>query len=265
MVRLVISNQRGGVSKTTTTVTLARIYADQGLRVLAIDTDPQGSLGLVLGLKPQKYLHDFVVHNCAFGECIVPAAPRVDVLCSSRDTTKIEAVLRGMTGRELAFSTLLGLAETSYDLVLIDVAPSINLIQACSLCYAQRLLIPVAMDMLSLQGAVASLETGYQLSTMFRKDIRPLALLPVKVDRRFSLTVYVLQALEEISQQYHVPLLHPIRTDGTVPRAERAREFLVDYDAKCKALEDYTTAASQLMELLNVIPEAEYHEEVLSA
>jgi cellulose biosynthesis protein BcsQ len=89
--------------------------------------------------------------------------------------------------------------------------------------------------------------------------------LPVKVDRRFSLTVYVLQALEEISQQYHVPLLHPIRTDGTVPRAERAREFLVDYDAKCKALEDYTTAASQLMELLNVIPEAEYHEEVLSA
>ena len=76
MIRLVLSNQRGGVAKTTTTHTLARYFAGQGLRVLLIDTDPQGSLGAVLGLKPRHYLHHFVVHNYPFTECIIEALPR---------------------------------------------------------------------------------------------------------------------------------------------------------------------------------------------
>ena len=61
MIRLVVSNQRGGVAKTTTVHTLARYCADRGLRVLIIDTDPQGSVGAVLGLRPKTYLHQFIV------------------------------------------------------------------------------------------------------------------------------------------------------------------------------------------------------------
>jgi hypothetical protein len=86
------------------------------------------------------------------------------------------------------------------------------------------------------------------------------------IDRRYGLTAYILQALEEISTRYSVPLLHPIRTDGTVPRAERAKTFLADYCPKCKALEDYTIAAGQLMEMLNAKGQsAERYQEALSA
>ncbi len=264
MLRLVISNQRGGVSKTTTTATLARFFGDSGKRVLAIDADPQGSLGLVLGLRPHKYLHDFVLHNCPLEQCTVSPAPNVDVLCGNRDTVKVEVTLLGMTGREFVFSRLLSRAEHSYDVVLIDVAPSINLVQTCAIMYAGRLLIPVAMDMLSLQGAVACLETARLLAEAFHADIRPVALLPVKVDRRFSLTEYMMTALRELSEKRGITLLDAIRTDGTVPKAERAKEFLVDYDPRCRALEDYTIAANQLLRLLDVKQDAEHHEEAVT-
>jgi chromosome partitioning protein len=263
--RLVISNQRGGVSKTTTTATFARFFADQGFKVLAIDTDPQGSLGLVLGLKPQKYLHDFVVFGAALEECVLEAAPGIHILCSNRDTTRVEVMLLGMNDREWAFSRLLGAVDHSYDLVLIDVAPSINLVQTCSLLYAQHLLIPVAMDMLSLQGAVACLETASLLGDLFETQIQPVALLPVRVDRRFSLTASVTEALNSLSGKYGVPVLHPVRTDGTVPRAERAHDFLADFDPGCKAAEDYTLASRQLMELLHVGQPAVSYAQALSA
>ena len=265
MQRLVIANQRGGVSKTTTTAILARFFGDQGSKVLVIDADPQGSLGLVLGLKPDHYLHDFLVHNLPLSDCVVEASPNVHVLCGSRDTTVVEAALFGTPGRELAFRRQFAAAEDRYDAVLIDVSPSITLLQTCSMLYAQHLLIPVAMNMLSLQGAAACLETAQMLGETFGTSIRPIALLPVMVDRRFSLTEYILQALEEMSEQYRVPLLHSVRTDGTIPRAERARQFLVDYDAKCKAMEDYVIAALQISELLKTGQDAEPYRQALTA
>lgn len=254
MIRIVISNQRGGVSKTTTTHTLARYFADQGMRVLMVDTDPQGSLGLVLGVKPKHYLYSFVVHNFAFEDCVVRVSPNIDLLCSNRDTTKVEVALLGMTAGELAFLRIFGMIEDSYDAVLIDVAPSINLVQTCSIMYAKQLLIPVAMDMLSLQGATACLETTRMLTELFKTEIRPLGLLPTMVDRRFNLTSLTMKALEAMSEKYHIPLLHPIRTDGTVPRAERAHKFLIDLDSHSKACEDYQKAAAELLEILNVKP-----------
>jgi chromosome partitioning protein len=252
MIRLVITNQRGGVSKTTTTATLARFLSDRGMRVLIVDADPQASIGIVLGLKPRNHLYDFVVLNRPFEECVERAGPNIDVLCSNRDTTRVESALLTMTGGELAFIRLFEKVEFLYDAVLIDVAPSISLLQTCAMLYAKRLLIPVAADMLSLQGAVACLETARMLSDVFQLEVEAAAILPAMIDRRFSLTTFVLTALEELSDKYSVPVLPPIRTDGTVPRAERARMFLQDFDLHCKAMQDYTAALDQLLAFLNV-------------
>ena len=146
MIRLVISNQRGGVAKTTTTHTFARHFADQGLRVLIIDTDPQGSVGTVLGLKPHNYLHQFIIHHLLFKDCVVEASPGIDVLCSNRETVQTEAILMGSIAREMTFENVFSPVEKAYDAVLIDVAPSINLLQTCSMIYAKQMVIPVAMD-----------------------------------------------------------------------------------------------------------------------
>ena len=170
-----------------------------------------------------------------------------------------------MTGGEFAFIRLFEKVEHWYDAVLIDVAPSISLVQTCAMLYAKRLLIPVATDMLSLQGAVACLQTAHMLTEIFQIEVKAAAILPVMIDRRYSLTSFVLSALEEMSEKWSVPLLPSIRTDGTVPRAERAKMFLADYDPRCKALEDYTAAASRLMSLLDVNQTVEIQRAAASA
>ena len=192
MIRLVISNQRGGVAKTTTAVTLARSFADIGKKVLLIDTDSQGSIRTILGLKPEFHLADFLIRNMAFRECVVTACPNVDVMCSNRDTTEAEVTLSNSPFRELTFERLFSEHEAAYDVVLIDVAPSITLSQQCAMVYAQQVLVPVGMETLSLQGAVAAVNAAQALNRFFKKglNVRTVGLLPVMVDRRLAMTAH---------------------------------------------------------------------------
>jgi chromosome partitioning protein len=250
MIRLVISNQRGGVSKTTTTTTLAREFADRGQRVLVIDTDPQGSVSSVLNLKPVNGLYNFVIERLRFDDCIVKVSENLHVLCSNRETTKVETILMGNVAREHAFSQLFSLVEEDYDVVLIDVSPSITLLQTCAMVYAERVLIPIAMDTLSFQGAMASIEASKSLNQLLRSNIRTIGLLPVMVDRRLAMTSAILDGLEGLSKGMSIPLLHSIRTDQSVTKAARAGQFIVDYDAKCKAIEDYKEVACELVNIL---------------
>jgi chromosome partitioning protein len=246
MIRLVISNQRGGVSKTTTTTTLARDFADRGKRVLVIDTDPQGSISSVLNLKPKHGLYNFVIEKLLFDDCIVKVSDNIHVLCSSRETTKVETILMGQVAREHAFSQLFSQVEKDYDVVLIDVSPSITLLQTCAMVYAERVLIPIGMDTLSFQGAMASIEASKSLNQLLKASIRTVGLLPVMVDRRLAMTTTVLDGLEGMSKGMSIPLLHSIRTDQSVTKAARAGAFLIDYDPKCKAVEDYHQVADEL-------------------
>ena len=254
VIRLVISNQRGGVAKTTTVANFARYLADRGKRVLVIDTDPQGSIGTVLGLKPAKYLHDFVVYNHLFKDCIVEACRGVDVLCGNRETVKTEGHLMGQVAREFVFNNLFTQVEKGYDAVLIDVAPSINLLQTCAMVYGKSLLIPVSMDPLSLQGAAASIETARMLSSLIGIEIQPVGLLPVMVDRRLQITEVVMESLKDLSVRTRIPMLHGIRTDTTVTKCNRAKRFLTDFEPRSKALEDYNVAFEELLNLLNGQP-----------
>ena len=250
MIRLVISNQRGGVSKTTTTTTLAREFADRGKRVLVIDTDPQGSISSVLGLKPEYGLYNFVIEKLRFDDCIVKVSEKLHVLCSNRETTKVETILMGNVAREHAFSQLFSQIEKDYDVVLIDVSPSITLLQTCAMVYAERVLIPIGMDTLSFQGAMASIEASKSLNQLLKAHIRTVGLLPVMVDRRLAMTTTVLEGLDGLSKATKIPLLHGIRTDQSVTKAARSGSFIVDFDPKCKAIEDYHQVADELMTLL---------------
>lgn len=90
--------------------------------------------------------------------------------------------------------------DDKYDLVIIDVSPSITQIQTCAIVYTKTLLVPVAMDILS-QGAGASIETAKSLNHLLKMDIRTLALLPVMVHRRMVMTELVMNGLADLSAQ----------------------------------------------------------------
>lgn len=248
MIKLVVSNQRGGVGKTTTATTLARCFADLGKRVLLIDTDSQGSVSAVLGLKPEYTLYDFLISQIAFKMSVIAAHPRIDVLCSDRRTMEAEDVITSRMGREMAFEQAFGPHDQEYEAVIVDVAPSLTLFQTCAMLYTRHLLIPAAMDSLSAAGAASNFQAVDTINRMFKVSppIRTIGILPVIVDRRLQMTDTVLEALEGLANRESVRLLPAVRTDTQVVKAGRARQFLADFDPKSKALEDYTKVAQIL-------------------
>ena len=250
MIRLVISNQRGGVAKTTTTHTLARYLADAGRRVLMVDTDPQGSLAQAIGATGKATLYDFVIQELRLKDCVLPISPNLDILASNRKTVEMEHMLLARTGREMTFQTIFSQIEDQYDAILFDVAPSISLLQTCALLYCQRILIPLAADSMSWQGVLSALETAKALNSIFKTKIEPVAFLPVILDRRLQMTEVILKTLDALSAQVKIPILPAIRIDASVSKAGRKKQFLIDFDPEGRAIQDYILAFDKLMTLL---------------
>ena len=255
MIRLTIANQRGGVGKTTTVHTLGRTWADQGMKVLLIDTDPQGSLAEVLGLKSSNKLHNFLIENIRLEECVAKAHENLDLLLGDRTTAQTENIISARMGKEFALEMAMSEVEQAYDVVLVDVAPSISNLLTCAMIYTRQVLIPVAMDLLSIQGAAAAITTADAINRSFPRmltdnPVRVVAVLPVMVDHRLQLTQATFRQLHAMFDSTPIQILTEIRSDMNVKKAERARKSLVDYDPKCRAINDYAAAADQLLKTL---------------
>jgi chromosome partitioning protein len=250
MIKLVVSNQRGGVGKTTTTLTLARYLADRGKRVLVVDTDPQGSIAVTLGLKPASYISHFIGLRYALKDCVVSAHPAIDVVCSNRETVQAEAMLMGAVGREQAFVHLFTPVENGYDAIVFDVAPSVTLLQTCAMVYCGKSLIPVDMDPLSLHGAVATHELTRILNELVRASVSVAGILPTQVNQRLQMTEVINKSLQAFGERTGIPILPIIRTDTSVAKAVKQRQFLQDFDPACKAAEDYNAAFDKLLALI---------------
>jgi chromosome partitioning protein len=152
-------------------------------------------------------------------------------------------------GREMTFEQAFGPYESGYDAVVVDVAPSLNLFQTCSMLFCRQVLIPAAMDSLSAAGAASNFQAMDTINRMFKLEppIRAIGLLPVIVDRRLQMTDLVLESLEGLSSRTDTPLLHAVRTDTSVVKCGRQRKFLVDFDPKSKAAEDYNKVTDELL------------------
>ncbi|MBV8070717.1 MAG: AAA family ATPase [Acidobacteriaceae bacterium] len=99
--KIVVINQRGGVGKTTTALTLARIFADEGRRTLLIDSDPQGSIATLLRLTPEHTLFNVLIDRFTLDDCVCrDVSPNLDVLCGNRRTHDAELQSTHMIARE---------------------------------------------------------------------------------------------------------------------------------------------------------------------
>jgi chromosome partitioning protein len=197
---IAFANQKGGVAKTTTTLNLAAAFAEEGHRVLCIDMDPQGNLTMSQGIDPDTLevsMFDVLVHDLSIREVI--RRREVDVACSSIDLAGAEIAMSMKIGRERSLDKALREIAEDYDFICIDTPPSLGLLTINALTAADKVIVPVQCEYLSMRGLIQLQNTLSMIRENLNPDVDIAGILPTMVDSR---TLHAKEAIEILEENF---------------------------------------------------------------
>jgi chromosome partitioning protein len=232
MTILAVANQKGGVGKTTTAVTLADIWARGGARVLLIDLDGQGNVADSLGLRSGNELAYWLAPGMGRWQ-VVEGRKNLDVIRADKTTSELKAQVAGMMFRERVIERGLEGKIDGYDLVIMDCAPSLDLLHVAALVAAEWLLIPTRLDQLAIKGVRDVISSAVELKRMKATRVEFAGVLPTFFERQ---TKESLAQLENLMKVFSSLVLPPIPTDTSVREANRAGKTILEFNGKARAL-----------------------------
>lgn len=245
---ITISNQKGGVGKTSTTAALSGAFAKRKYRVLAIDLDPQGNLTFSLGGDSEL---SATCYHILKGEIkpsfAIQHLPCCDLIAANILLSGIELEVTG-EGREYLLRKALDPLRHYYDYVLIDTPPALSILTVNAFTASDYVLVPVLTDIFSLQGITQLHETVSTVRKYCNPELKYAGILLTRYDARTTLAAEVRGTAEMIGKDFGIPMLKTsIRSSIAVCEAPSVQRNLLDYAPHCNASKDYLALVDELI------------------
>jgi chromosome partitioning protein len=243
---IAFANQKGGVAKTTTTLNLAVAFAESGYKVLCVDLDPQGNLTMSQGIDPdkvEKSLYDVLVNDMPISEIIVER--EIDIAVASIDLAGAEIAMSTKIGRERSLEKALKEVSGYYDFVCIDTPPSLGLLTINALTAANKVIVPVQCEYLSMRGLVQLQNTLKMIQENLNPDVKIEGILPTMLDTR---TVHAKEAVEILEENFG-DLVFKSRIRKAIKFAEAPVKgaSVLKYDSGSSAANYYRELAKEVL------------------
>jgi len=246
---IAITNQKGGVGKTTTAINLSACLASMGQRVLMVDMDPQGNATSGVGIEKRE------IENCVYEMLVDGIGPKsvimpgpmdgMDVIPSTLDLAAAEVELAAQLSRENRLRTGLDQIRTAYDFILIDCPPALGLLTINGLSAADETLIPIQCEFYALEGLVYLLRTVQRVKQHVNPQLKIAGVLLTMFDVRTNLAKDV---EAEVRREYSSMTFKTV-----IPRTVRLSEApgfgkpIVLYEPSSKGAEAYMELAKEVV------------------
>ena len=247
---LAVVNQKGGVGKTTSTISLGAALALEGARVLLVDFDPQGALSVGLGLNPNAL--ELTIYNLlldssvGFAEVVQPARIEgLELLPANIDLAGAELVLVSEVAREQALQRVLAPVRQRYHYILIDCPPSLGLLTINALTAADAVLIPLECEYFALRGMALLMDTIRKIQERINPGLGVEGILATMLDGR---TIHGREVLSRVTDAFGDKLFKTI-IHKTIKFSEApvVGESILTYAPKSNGAQEYRSLAREVM------------------
>ena len=251
---IAVTNQKGGVGKTTTTVSLAAALAQSGIRTLVVDLDPQGNATTGLGLRPAAgapSTYRVIVEGKDVETSAEPTSVKhLDVLPSSLDLAGAEIELVPAFSREQRLKDALGRVRPQYDVILIDCPPSLGLLTINALVAADQVIVPIQCEYYALEGLGQLLRSVSMVGNSLNQGLHVGGVVMTMFDGRTNLSQQVVDEVREHfgSQVYNTVIPRTVR----LSEAPSYGQPITVFDPTSKGALAYTRLAREVAQRLGL-------------
>ena len=250
--RIAVFNHKGGTGKTTTAISVAAGLAARGKRVLLVDVDAQGNVGVALGVRGPKTMYHVLVLGTDPMDAAISTRTNIDVITSNETLAAAELYLAARPNRDRVLRERM-LGADAYDFVILDCSPSLSLLNQNALVYADSVLIPVSCDYLALVGVKQVIKTLANVYEHLKHPVHILGVVPTFYDSRHRIGREVVDTLKAKFGDLCFP---PVRSNIRLREAPATRQSIFEYAPESHGAEDYSTVVSRVIESAVVSPVA---------
>lgn len=243
-----ITNQKGGVGKTTTTYSLGLGLRKKGYKVLIVDLDPQGNLSFSVGAETEESITIYEVLKGEYNaEEAIQHTPIIDIIPSNIVLSGVDLEFTH-TGREFLLREALSNVQNIYDYIIVDTPPSLNILTVNAFALSDKIIIPMIADIFSLQGIAQLYETIDRVKRYCNPSINIEGILLTRYNKRIILSSEIKGTAEMIAKELNTTVFNThIRSSISIQEAQTKQENLYEYAPRNSAVMDYMQFVEELL------------------